>query len=190
MRLKIIALFIGLAIGYTSAAQNTVTTKVIEGSVMTSNKTAYDNLKAAPNFSTFTLLVDAAGLQPILNGTTPFTLFLPANNILEKLPAGMLDTLRKTEYQLQLRSYTNGYIIQGKITSADIARQIKSGNGQAIFNTLSGTRLIAVIDTNRNIVLTDDKGNRTLISRYDIQTSNAVMHTITMPLPQEVATAN
>lgn len=188
MRYKILVVVLILASAQIGFAQTApVTSKVIEGSIMASNKTAFDDLKSAANFSTFVSLIEASGLRNSFAGVNAITLLVPNNKAFENLPAGILDTLRKPENQARLVNYVNGYIIQGKLTSADLSRLIKTGNGQAQLSTVAATKLFAKINNNRNITLTDALGIQTIISRYDIIASNAVIHTITVALPVNLA---
>lgn len=183
MRFKALVFVLMFVLAQATFAQTTaVTSKNVEGSIMASNKTAYDNLKFAPNFSTFIGLVDAAGLKSALTAQKPITVLAPANKAFEDLPVGVLDTLRKPENKVALINYVKSYIIQGKYTSADLARQIKTGNGQAKLTTIAPTTLLAKVNANRNVTLTDAFGLQTIISRYDILASNAVLHTLTAAL--------
>jgi len=74
------------------------------------------------------------------------------------------------------------HAIAGKVTSKDIERQIKSANGQTTFTTLSGRTLTAKINENRNIVLVDENGGQSIISRLDIQQSNGTLFVVTQVL--------
>ncbi|MCC8409198.1 fasciclin domain-containing protein [Mucilaginibacter sp. UR6-1] len=182
MRFKILVVLMLVAAQMGFAQTAPVTSKSIEGSIMVSNKTAFDNLKFAPNFSVFINLVEQAGLKSTLTAAKPITVLAPTNKAFEGLPAGILDTLRKPENKAALINYVKGYIIQGKLTSADISRLINTGNGQAKLTTITPTTLLAKVNTNRNVTLTDAFGLQTIISRYDIMTSNAVLHTLTAAL--------
>jgi len=48
--------------------------------------------------------------------------------------------------------------------------------------TLSGSKIVAKIDSNRNIVLYDETGGQSIINQFDIPQSNGVMHLITQVL--------
>jgi uncharacterized surface protein with fasciclin (FAS1) repeats len=162
-----------------SMAQNTATSKSVEGSVMVATKDIVNNLSGAPAFSVFAALLNKGSL-PAKN--TPITIFAPSNKAFAKLQPGLADSLLKAQRPDSLLSLVNTHIIAGKVTSTDIARQIKLGNGQATFTTLSGERLTATLDANRNIVLTDALGKRAVVARFDIPASNGIIHTVTAVL--------
>ncbi len=160
-------------------AQNTATSKSVEGSVMVATKDIVNNLSGAQAFSVFAALLNKAAL-PAKN--TPITIFAPSNKAFAKLQPGLADSLLRAQRPDSLLSLVNTHIVAGKITSADIARQIKLGNGQATFTTLSGEKLTATLDANRNIVLTDASGKRAVVARFDIPASNGIIHTVTAVL--------
>lgn len=122
----------------------------------------------------------------VFTGTAPITIFAPVNKAFESLPPGKLDTLFKPGHRTELAALINYHVLSGKMTSADIARQIKQNNGSAVLVTLAGKKLTAKIDSNRNIVLTDESGMNSIISRFDVLQRNGMLHVITgvlMPKP-------
>ena len=100
----------------------------------------------------------------------------------QELTYGQLDTLLQPAHKAELVNLLMYHAIAGKITSKDLDRQIKAGNGQATLTTLAGGVIIARINENRNVVLTDENGGQSVISRFNIQQSNGIMHIITVVL--------
>ena len=154
----------------------------IDGTLMSPSKTILENVSASSNFSTLTTIIKAADSTNTFNGNNPVTIFAPGNKAFEKLPAGQLDTLLLPAHKAQLIILLKYQAITGKVTSKDILRQIKAGNGQATFTALSGGVLTARINENRNIVLTDENGGQSVVSRFDIQQSNGILHVVTQVL--------
>lgn len=159
----------------------------IDGVMMYPTKDIMDNLSASSDFSTLVNVIKAAELTETFKGTGPITVFAPVNKAFTQLPQGKIDTLLLPAHKVDLVNFLNYYIIPGKITSKDIYQQIKAGNGQAVFKTLAGGTLIASINTNRNIVLTDENGSQSVVSRLDIPQSNGMLFVITAPLLPKVA---
>ncbi|RYY35251.1 MAG: fasciclin domain-containing protein [Sphingobacteriaceae bacterium] len=178
MKLKQLILLTFIAVFTTSSFAQT-TGKNIDGVVMLPSRNAFDNLSANPNFSVFVTLVKSAGLTGTLNGQSAVTVFAPNNKAFAKLPLGLLDTLVKPENRAQLVTLINNHLLAGKINSAGIAQQIKRSSGSARFTTLAGTSLIAIIDGNRNINITDGKGNKSIVSRFNAEQKNGILHAIT-----------
>jgi uncharacterized surface protein with fasciclin (FAS1) repeats len=70
------------------------------------------------------------------------------------------------------------HAIPGRLTVKDIQRKINSSGGQATFTTIAGSKLIAKIDGNRNIVLVDENGGESIISKFDVLQSNGMLHIV------------
>jgi len=66
-----------------------------------------------------------------------------------------------------------------------LMKAIKKGKGMAELKTVSGGKLIAKMNGEKNITLTDESGNSSNISLYDVYQSNGVIHVIdTVVLPK------
>ena len=156
--------------------------KNVEGASMSSSNNIVVNISSASNFSVLANVIQVAGLTDTFNSGNPITIFAPDNKAFEKLPVGKLDSLLLPAHKTELTNLLLYHAISVKITSKDIERQIKAGNGQATFTTLSGGILTARINENRNIVLTDDSGTQSVISVLDVQQSNGILFVITSVL--------
>lgn len=152
--------------------------KNIDGTLMSPVKDIIENISSAPGFTLLANAIKAAGLTDTFKGG-PITVFAPVNKAFEKLAPGKLDTLLLPAHNAELVSLLKYHTISGRILSKDIEKQIKAGNGQATFTTLSGGILTAHINANKNIVLIDEMGGESVISQFDIQQSNGVLHTVT-----------
>jgi len=149
---------------------------------MSSSKDIIENISAAPEFSVLTYALKTAELTDFFKGPGPVTLFAPTAKAFAKLAAGQLDTLLLPPHKAELVNLLNYHAIAGKVSSKNIISQIKANNGQATFTTLSGGILTARINENRNIVLTDESGGQSVISIFDIQQSNGMIHVVTAVL--------
>ncbi|MDB5023350.1 MAG: Cell surface lipoprotein precursor [Mucilaginibacter sp.] len=157
-------------------------TKNGNGALMSPSNNIMDNLSSSPEFSVLVNAIKTAGLTDTFNGNNAITIFAPTNKAFEKLESGKLDTLLLPVHQGELTNLLQYHAIAGRITSKDIERQIKAGNGQAIFTTLSGGVLKARINENRNIALTDENGDQGVISKFGIPQSNGILHIISSVL--------
>lgn len=154
--------------------------RMVGGAQMSSANDMVKNLSKSKNHTLFVAMLTAAGLSESLQSSV-YTVFAPTDDAFKKLPAGTVDSLMKPTHLADLTKQVNSYIVQGKLRSADIAKQIKS-NGQASITTLSGNVLTAKINSDRNIVLTDANGNQAIVSQFDIDQSNGLVDVITAPL--------
>jgi uncharacterized surface protein with fasciclin (FAS1) repeats len=159
-----------------------IVTKVAGGAAMSSSKNLIENLSASNEFSILVKAIKADSLTHLFDGNFPITVFAPTNKAFEKLSAGKLDTLLLPVHKKELENLVMYHCVAGIISSKDIAKQIKAGNGQATLTTLSGGVLTARINENRNIVLTDENGGQSVISQFDIKQNDGILHMVTAVL--------
>ncbi|EHQ30507.1 fasciclin domain-containing protein [Mucilaginibacter paludis] len=153
--------------------------RVIGGGQMSSADDVVQNIAKSKEHTTFTNSIAVCGLAETLKSRGPLTIFAPTNDAFNKLSPGMLDTLLKPQHNAELTRLLTYHVIPGKLTSKDIARQINSNNGEATFTTLSGSKLKAKINGDRNIVLIDEGGNESVISQFDIEQNNGIIDVVT-----------
>lgn len=153
----------------------------VDGAMMNLSTDILNNISSAPEFSKFASAIKATALADTFR-TGQITVFAPINKAFDKLPAGKLDTLLLPAHNAELTNLLKYHAVVGRISSKDLNRQIKAGNGQTTLTTLQGGTLKASINANRNIVLTDDAGNQSIVSKFDIQNSNGLLHVITAVL--------
>ena len=116
-------------------------------------------------------------LVETLEGPGPFTVFAPTNEAFNKLPAGTVDNLLKPENKDMLVKILTYHVVAGKLSAADLKKQIKEGGGQASLKTVSGGTLTAMMQ-GKNIVLKDEKGDTANITIANVFQSNGVIHVI------------
>ena len=126
--------------------------------------------------STLVSAVTAAGLGETLSGPGPFTVFAPTNAAFAKVDKATLDGLMKPDMKTQLGDVLKYHVVAGKVTSADLAKMIKDGNGTATVKTLNGTLKVSM--DGEKIVLTDSKGGKSTVTGADMMASNGVVHAI------------
>jgi uncharacterized surface protein with fasciclin (FAS1) repeats len=67
--------------------------------------------------------------------------------------------------------------VSGKVTAADLARQIRAGGGKAMLTTVQGAPLTASMSGDK-VIITDAAGGTATVSMADVQQSNGVVHVI------------
>jgi uncharacterized surface protein with fasciclin (FAS1) repeats len=152
--------------------------KIVDGATMVSSNDIIENIGQSKEYTTFVTAIENAGLTETFKSKGPITIFAPTNQAFDKLPPGELDTLLKPEHKLDLSYLITSHAIAGKLSAKDIAHKINSSNGQATFTTIAGSKLVAKIDTNRNIILVDENGGECIISKFNIQQSNGMLHVV------------
>ena len=156
--------------------------RIIDGAPMTSARNIVDNIAAVKDFSILSNALKVAALDETFQSNGPFTVFAPVDSAFKKLPKDKLDSLLDPKNKISLTNILTYHAIAGKLSSKDMEKQIRAGKGQAVFTTLAGGKLTATINQNRNIVLTDESGGQSIISSFDIEQSNGILHVLTSVL--------
>jgi uncharacterized surface protein with fasciclin (FAS1) repeats len=157
---------------------------MVGGKEMFPNKNIIENAVNSADHTTLVAAVKAAGLVDTLQGTGPFTVFAPTNTAFQKLPAGTVDNLLKPENKQMLTTVLTYHVVAGRLSSADLKKQIKMDNGTATLKTVSGGTLWAMMKGN-DIVLKDEKGGMSTVTQANVFQSNGVIHVIdTVVLPK------
>ena len=142
-----------------------------------SSKTVVQNAMASKDHTTLVAAIKAAGLVKTLSGKGPFTVFAPTNAAFAKLPAGTVESLLKPENKATLQSILTYHVVPGKLNSKAVVAAIKAGKGSATLTTVKGGKLIGTL-SGKNVILTDEKGNKSTITAVDIRSSNGIIHVI------------
>lgn len=172
------ALFL-MAVAVVSAQKD----PMVGGAAMFPTKDIIDNAVNSADHTTLVAAVKAAGLVDTLKSAGPFTVFAPTNEAFAKLPAGTVDTLLKPENKDTLTKVLTYHVVSGKLSTGDIMKMIKAGNGKAELKTVSGGTLWAMAHDGK-IVLHDEKGGMSTITIANVYQSNGVIQvvdTVLMP---------
>lgn len=161
-----------LFVSFAASAQKPVE---VGGAQMYPTKNIIENAVNSKDHTTLVAAVKAAGLVETLSGPGPFTVFAPTNAAFDKLPAGTVETLLKPENKAMLTSVLTYHVVSGKLSSADVAKAIKAGNGKAVLTTVQGGKLTASM-SGKDVILTDEKGGKAKITTFDVNQSNGVIH--------------
>jgi len=179
-QIKILTLITMMAFATSSFAQtdskmdNTV---MVGGAAMYPTKNIVENAVNSKDHTTLVAAVKAAGLVETLQGTGPFTVFAPTNDAFAMLPAGTVDNLLKPENKTALTGVLTYHVVAGRISSRDLAKMIKEGNGKATLKTVAGGNLYATMKGNK-IMIWDEKGGSSTITIKDVNQSNGVIHVV------------
>ncbi|MEO7795540.1 MAG: fasciclin domain-containing protein, partial [Thermoanaerobaculia bacterium] len=141
------------------------------------NKDIIDNAVNSADHTTLVAAVKAADLVTTLKGAGPFTVFAPTNAAFAKLPAGTVDTLLKPESKPTLTKVLTYHVVAGKMTSVELKKAIKEGNGTATLKTVAGGSLMAM-EKDGAIWLKDEKGGTSMVTIANVLQSNGVIHVV------------
>src|SRR5580658_8686164 len=102
---------------------------MVGGALMYPTKDIVDNAVNSADHTTLVAAVKAAGLVDTLKSPGPFTVFAPTNEAFAKLPAGTVETLVKPANKETLTKILTYHVVAGRMSAADIQKQIKAGHG-------------------------------------------------------------
>ena len=181
VKLTIIAVLVAMAISSAVAAMNN---PVVGGKEMFPAKNIIQNAVNSADHTTLVAAVKAAGLVDTLEGPGPFTVFAPTNEAFDKLPAGTVDSLLKPENKSLLTKVLTYHVVTGRLSSSDLLKKIRDGNGTAELTTVEGGKLWVMLHDGKHIMLKDEKGGTALVTIANVFQSNGVIHvidTVVMP---------
>jgi uncharacterized surface protein with fasciclin (FAS1) repeats len=174
---KIIILAVALVASVISTTGFAQGTKMVGGAEMYPSKDIVDNAVNSKDHATLVAAVKAAGLVETLKSDGPFTVFAPTNDAFNKLPEGTVGNLVKPENKATLTKILTYHVLSGKFLAADVVKAIKAGNGTAVFTTVSGGKLSAMMN-GKNVVLKDENGGTATVTIADVNQKNGVIHVI------------
>jgi len=109
--------------------------------------------------------VIASGLDKVLSGTGPFTVFAPTDLAFRKMDIGKFEMLMKPENKTKLKDVLKYHIVAGKLNYNDLK------DGEKL-KTVSGQELSVQVKDGHVQVQGAEIENR------DLQTSNGVIHVL------------
>jgi len=170
---KLVLILLLNSCGLFAFAQKTDTIKKrVDGTIALSTNDISTNISQIKELARFKELVNAAGLDSVLHAAGPVTVFAPTQYTFLHAGVDVADSLTKPANKEMLTRLVLNHIVKGNISIADIRKQIEADGGSATLTTLAGGKITATINTDRNMVLTDETNKASIISKFDIPASN------------------
>jgi uncharacterized surface protein with fasciclin (FAS1) repeats len=117
------------------------------------------------NMTTLKKSVHASGLDQVLSGKGPYTVFAPTDIAFAKLDKGILDNLLKPENKTKLTDLLNHHVVEGKINFKDLK------DGEKL-KTVNGKQLIVHVKDGHTTV------DGAIIQSHDVQATNGIIHSL------------
>lgn len=134
----------------------------------TAHAQSKDLIGTAVDAGTFTLFlagVKAAGLNDIISGEGPITIFAPTDDAFAKLGKTVLQDLMMPENRDKLRAVIMHHLVEGRIVARDfLGKRMEAATADGALVLIDATKIVT-IDTARLI-------------KADISASNGVIHVI------------
>jgi len=165
----------GAKIVATDIAASNGVIHAIDTVIMPSGDTVVATADKAGSFKTLLAACKATGLDAVLGGAGPFTVFAPTDAAFAKLPKGTLDNLLKPENKDTLTAILKYHVVSGRVFSPDA---VKAGSAA----TVQGDTIRIATDGS------SVKINEATVLSADLDASNGVIHVIDrVILPGEIA---
>lgn len=176
-KVKHIGLLILTALFVNASFAQMEKTVMVGGAAMYPSKNIVQNAVNSKDHTTLVAAVKAAGLVETLSGAGPFTVFAPTNSAFNMLPKGTVETLVKPENKEMLTGILTYHVVAGKLSSKELMKMVKAGNGTAQLTTVAGGKLW-VMKKGGKLWIKDEKGGVAQITIKDVNQSNGVIHVI------------
>ena len=117
------------------------------------------------NMTTLKKTVLASGLDQVLSGKGPFTVFAPTDKAFSKMDKTAIENLLKPENKTKLTDLLNHHVVVGKINFKDLkdGEKLKTVNGKEL--------KVQIKDGHASI-----EGAK--IQDHDVEASNGVIHSL------------
>ncbi len=156
---------------------------MVGGAAMYPSKNIVQNAVNSKDHTTLVAAVKAADLVSVLESNGPFTVFAPTNAAFDKLPKGTLETLVKPENKTDLTSILTYHVVAGSYDSKWIMKEMTKNMGKLMLTTVQGGKISLMME-GKELVIADQKGNKSKVTIKDVYQSNGVIHvidTVVMP---------
>ena len=176
-KIKHIGLLILTAFTMNASFAQMEKTVMVGGAAMYPSKNIVQNAVNSKDHTTLVAAVKAAGLVETLSSAGPFTVFAPTNEAFNMLPKGTVETLVKPENKATLTGILTYHVVSGRLSSKDLMKMVKAGNGTVQLTTVAGGKLW-VMKKGGKLWIKDEKGGVAQITIKDVNQSNGVIHVI------------
>ena len=144
-------------------------------------------LMTIPEINTMGRLSISASLSDMLMAEGPFTVFAPSNDAFIGMDQEAYQSLLDPSKKDSLVTLLKNHMIPTELGSAELLQQLKGG--PVDFTAMGGAKLVVKMEDN-DILITDETGTSSVVSKTDITAMNGVLHVIntvltTGPNPEE-----
>ena len=149
----------------------------VDPSHMESEATIAASIAGTPGLRTLAAELRTAGLDQLLGGDGPYTLFAPTDAAFTRLAPGIASDLLAPENRSALVTLLRYHVVAGTLTTEQLTDRIRAGGGRATLTTLDGQPITATM-TGNVITLTSATGNRSYVESAYVAQVNGVIHVV------------
>ena len=148
----------------------------VGGARMAMGEDIMKNLVKSKDHTIFVSALKAAGLDEVLAGPGPLTVFAPTNAAFESMPGGY-KSLLQADAQDRLVAILSYHIAPQKLDDVTLANMVMAGKGTASFATVEGHPLKATVG-NGGAMIVDTKGGVSRITVPNVLQGNGVVQVV------------
>lgn len=149
---------------------------IVGGARMSAGKDILTNLGNSKDHTILVAAIKSAGLEEILRGSGPFTLFAPNDGAFRRM-AGGYEELMKPENRERLISVLTYHLVPARLDADTLAQRVMAGNGSAQLETVEGGNLKVTVGDG-SALLVDTKGTVAKLTTPNVLQSNGVVQVI------------
>ncbi len=149
---------------------------VVGGAKMVVGRDIMANLSNSKDHTILVSAIEAAGMDDILRGAGPLTVFAPTDAAFKRMDGGYQELMRP-ENQDQLVRLLSYHVVPEKLDDLTLANRVMAGNNTASLKTVEGTPLKATVGDGAAMIV-DAKGGFARINVANVLQSNGVVHVI------------
>lgn len=151
---------------------------MIGGQAMLTDDNIYNNTSKSPEHTQLAAVIRAGGLEGMLKGKGPYTVFAPTDAAFAALPKDEQAAFGNSAAKDKLAEEVRYLVVPGRLDSQALLKRINDSGGEAKLKTVEGGTLTAMLNGPTNIALMDERGDVADISIYDVYQSNGVIQVV------------
>ena len=154
-----------------------------------SNEKIADLLDDADGLETVNALVETAGLESVLSGVGPYTLFAPTDDAFKALGEDKVEAMKDEKMKPEDAALLEAHLVPGLLTRQDIAAAIGRAGGSATMTTMGGGTLTFMRSGEGIAVVSDSGGKAMLTGDESIAANGAIEPVSALLVPTEAPPA-
>lgn len=136
-----------------------------------------DLLDDADGLETTSALVETAGLETVLSGVGPYTLFAPTDDAFKALGDDKVEAMKDEKMKAEDAALLKAHLVPGLLTRQDIGAAIDRAGGSAKMTTMGGGTL-TFTRSGEGIAVTSDTGAKAMLTGDQTVAANGAIEPV------------
>ncbi len=136
-----------------------------------------DLLDDADGLTTASALVETAGLETVLSGVGPYTLFAPTDDAFNALGEDKIAAMKDEKMKAEDAALIKAHLVPGLLTRQDIAAAIDRAGGSAEMTTMGGGTL-TFTRSGEGIAVASDTGAEAMLTGEQTVAANGAIEPV------------